>query len=405
MAEPGKRVAWVELYLDLVFVLAIAELTRNIVTDPRFLTVLGTLGLFAAIWWTWIGFAVLYNRHGSDHAAQRTLFLVASVPVAVLAVATGPASHGDAKMFALSLAVTRVILAAAYTHDDHPQSNVGDALRCRTAQAYAVSVVLYLITIWVPSPFRYAIWALALAYESRVIFSDDPRAPAVGDAEAEGHGASVGDELDALDAHHFAERFGLFLIILLGELVIQAGEASGDLHVHSASGWGALVAAVAFCGALWWAYFTGVDEIELRALEVSGGSPKTARVLFAVGHMLPAFALVITAAGVGLLLGHDPPRIAFALTSIGSGIYLAGVRGAMRLQRRRDRVAQTILIGATFAFGSLRHVLGPHSYLWALAAWTAAIAVYVPPSGPKPPDEESEVTSRPAIPTEAVGTT
>jgi low temperature requirement protein LtrA len=402
MAEPGKRVAWVELYLDLVFVLAVAELTRNIVVDPRFSTVLRTLGLFVAIWWTWIGFAVLYNRHGSDHAAERTLFLVASVPVAVTAVATGAASQGDPKMFALGLAITRVLLAAAHARDDNPESDVGDALRRRTAQTYAVSAALYLITIWVPSPFRYAIWALALACESRVIFSEEPKNDRASDVKGKPEGAAPRDEADALDAKHFAERFGLFLIILLGELVVQAGEAAGDLHVHSASGWGALVAAVALSGALWWAYFSGADEIELRTLELSGGSPQTARVLFAVGHMLPAFALLITAAGAGLLLQHDPPRIAFELTSIGSGMYLTGVRGAMRPQRKLDRVAQTVLIGATFAFGSLRHVLGPHSYLWALAAWTAAIAVYVPRSTPKPP-EESENTSASASPPEAVG--
>lgn len=392
MAESRKQVAWVELYLDLVFVLAIAELTRNIVSDPRLSTVFGTLGLFVAIWWTWVGFAVLYNRHGSDHLAQRTIFLIASVPIAVAAVATGAASHGDPKMFALALAVTRMLLAAAYTHDDNPQSNVGDPLRRRTAQAYAISAALFLTTIWTPSPFRYVIWALALAFESRVIFSDDRTADRTVDVEKQGHGTHQRDEADALDAHHFAERFGLFLIILLGELVIQAGEAAGDLHVHSASGWGALIAAVTLSGALWWAYFSGADEIELRTLELSGGSPKTARVLFAVGHMLPAFALLMIAAGAGLLLRHDPPRLAFALTCIGAGIYLGGVRGAMRPRRKRDRVAQTILIGATFAFGTLRHLLGPHSYLWALAAWTMAIAIYVPRSAPKPPPAESGVT-------------
>ena len=51
-----------------------------------------------------------------------------------------------------------------------------------------------------------------------------------------------------------------------------------------------------------------------------------ARAIFAVGHMLPAFALLITAAGVGLLLEEDPPRIADWLACVGIGIYLAGTR-------------------------------------------------------------------------------
>ena len=51
-----------------------------------------------------------------------------------------------------------------------------------------------------------------------------------------------------------------------------------------------------------------------------------ARAIFAVGHMLPAFALLITAAGVGLLLEDHPPHIAAWLACVGIGIYLLGTR-------------------------------------------------------------------------------
>ena len=65
--------------------------------------------------------------------------------------------------------------------------------------------------------------------------------------------------------------------------------------------------------ALWWLYFDAAAELNLRVLELSGGSPTIARAIFAVGHMLPGFALLLTAAGVGLLLEDDPPRIAYWL--------------------------------------------------------------------------------------------
>ena len=57
-------------------------------------------------------------------------------------------------------------------------------------------------------------------------------------------------------------------------------------------------------------------------LELSGGSRTMARAIFAVGHMLPAFALLLVAAGIGLLLEEDPPRIAYSLACVGIGIYL-----------------------------------------------------------------------------------
>ena len=102
---------------------------------------------------------------------------------------------------------------------------------------------------------------------------------------------------EALDPHHFAERFGLFLIILLGEVVVEAGQASVDGHVATFGGWAALVAAMILAAALWWLYFDSAAELNLRVLELSGGSPTMARAIFAVGHMLPSFALLLIAAG------------------------------------------------------------------------------------------------------------
>src|SRR6185503_17040218 len=67
-----------------------------------------------------------------------------------------------------------------------------------------------------------------------------------------------------------------------------------------------VVAAMGIAGALWWLYFDSAADINLKVLELSGGSPTMARAIFAVGHMLPAFALLITASGVGLLVEADP---------------------------------------------------------------------------------------------------
>jgi hypothetical protein len=72
-AESGKRVSWVELYVALVFVLAVSQLAEVIVDEPRMHSVWVALGLFVA----------------------------GSVPVGVAAVAIAPASVGDSTAFAL----------------------------------------------------------------------------------------------------------------------------------------------------------------------------------------------------------------------------------------------------------------------------------------------------------------
>jgi len=94
MNEPGKRVSWVELYLDLVFVLAVGQLAHLLVAHPDMRHVWIVLGLFFVLWWTWVGFAVLSNRHGADDPAPRLLFLAGSVPAGVAA----EIANSDAEM-------------------------------------------------------------------------------------------------------------------------------------------------------------------------------------------------------------------------------------------------------------------------------------------------------------------
>jgi low temperature requirement protein LtrA len=373
--EAGKRVSWVELYLDLVFVLAVSQLAHVIVAEPAMHSVWIALGLFVTLWWTWIGFAVLYNRLGADVPRERLLFLAGSVPAGVAAVAIDPASVGESTVFALSLAATRVVLATAHVVTGQGQ----EELRRRNVQALLGSTVLFVASIWVPEPWRYVLWAVAIASESGAMLREDRRnehRAARMRRERSFEAIRPTDPAEALDPHHFAERFGLFIIILLGEVVVSAGQTAIDGHVATFDGWAALVAAMIFAAALWWLYFDAAAEINLKVLEMSGGSPVIARAIFATGHMLPAFALLLMAAGVGLLLEPEQPRIAYALVSVGLGIYLLGTRVFLASGERIGGAVRALMVAATFALGALHGVLSPHAYLWLVAVWAVVCASF-----------------------------
>ena len=85
-----------------------------------------------------------------------------------------------------------------------------------------------------------------------------------------------------------------------------------------------------------------------------------ARAIFAVGHMLPAFSLLIIAAGVGLLLEEDPPQIAYWL-ACGRGRHLPPAARASFLMatRRVSGVARVVLLIATFQLARLEPALSP----------------------------------------------
>jgi low temperature requirement protein LtrA len=364
--DGGKRVSWVELYLDLVFVLAVGHLAHLIVEEPEMSSVWIALGLFFALWWTWVGFAVLYNRHGVDRPANRLLFLAGSIPAGVAAVAIEPASTGDSTVFALSLGVIRLLLVAAYAVGDG-----GNVLRERNARACLVSAALFVISAAVREPVRYVLWAVAIGIESGTTLSEDREAARRMRRDHDVTALRPADPAEALDPHHFAERFGLFLIILLGEVLVEAGQAPVD----TTAGWLAVAAAMALAAALWWIYFDSAADINMKVLELSGGSPTIARAIFAVGHMLPSFALLITGAGIGLLFEEDPPHIAYWLACVGIGIYLASTRAVLAWRRRIPGIVAVLLLVATFQLARLGPSLEPHGYVLLLAGWTIMCAM------------------------------
>ena len=106
-----------------------------------------------------------------------------------------------------------------------------------------------------------------------------------------------------------------------------------------------------------------------------------ARAIFAVGHMLPAFALLVTAAGVGLLLEDDPPRIAYRLACIGVGDLPARHARVPHGLGRVPAPVRVLLVVATFALGRLFHGLGGSAYLWLLTAWVLMCAALTTRTG------------------------
>jgi low temperature requirement protein LtrA len=370
VSVPGKRVSWVEAYLDLVFVLAVSRLAHVIEAKPEMASVWTALGLFVVLWWTWIGFAVLYNRRGRDARPQRLLFLAGSVPAGVAAVAIAPAAEGHSAAFALSMALTRLVLAGAQAEGEGWR----DVLSRRISRAYLIAAALFVVSIWVPEPGRYVLWAIAVAGESGVLLRDDRRA--VREARQTHDVAALGpiDPGEALDPHHFAERFGLFLIILLGEVLVSAGDLPVGDEGATLAGWGSVAAAMVLAAALWWLYFDSAADFNLRVLELSGGSPAMARALFAAGHMLPAFALILIASGLSLLIEGDAPHIAYVLSGVGLGIYLAGTRVFPIAHSRGSAILRVALLVLTFFLARIAGGLGPREYVWLLMAWAVMCA-------------------------------
>ncbi len=367
-----KKTSWVELYFDLIFVLAIAQVAHMIASGSRWTVVWPALGLFAVLWWTWIGFALFYNRFGDENVLwQRLALVVATVPCGLAAIAVYEIAHGERTAFTLSLAGVRVVLAVVNLMR-------GGVLPRKIAAGYGVAAVLILASIPLDQPWWWLLWAAAIVVESLFVFAAGPSRKLSsadkklmwGDWRKSLRLMKPTDPAYALNVPHLAERFGLFMIIVLGEVLVSAGRgALSGGHVP----WWPLAGVLVLSGALWWVSFDSAAQNNERLLEMAGGSPQMARSMFAFGRMIPAFALVVIAAGLTLLLEGHATMAAYWFVSAGLGVYLLGTRADVGTSPGSwFRLALAFL---AFPLGLLGAVVSPAVFIWVVCGWTVVCAV------------------------------
>jgi hypothetical protein len=100
--------------------------------------------------------------------------------------------------------------------------------------------------------------------------------------------------------------------------------------------------------------------------------------LYAGGHLGPAFALLVIAAGVNLALHSDSPHPAAWFVCAGVAAYLIGTRVAVSSSGNRfDRILRPVLVVATVALAALHWLIPAPGVVTVVAVWTVGIAYLV----------------------------
>jgi low temperature requirement protein LtrA len=281
--DDDRRATWLELFFDLVFVAAVGQLASNLAGDHTLTGLLDFLALFVPVWWAWMGFTFYANRFDTDDLTYRLLILAAMFAVAVLATAVHDAFHGGSAGFALAYVAVRLALIALYARAWR-YVDEGRRLARLFFCSFSGAVALWLASLAVPEPWRYLLWIAALAVELgtplfawRLI----PRAP--------------------IDPRHLPERFGLLIMIVLGEsvLAVVLGVANVSWTLGSAL---TATGGFAIAAALWWIYFDFLDEASVRRGLLGG-------LVFTYSNFFIVAGLTALGAGVKLAIldaGGDP---------------------------------------------------------------------------------------------------
>ena len=326
-----ERVTPLELFFDLVFVLALTQCTALMAARPTWAGVGEGLLVLGVLWWAWVGYAWLTSVVDPEEGSVRLVMFAAMAALLVAALAVPGAFGREALVFALAVGVVRamhILLFVVASRDD-------PGLRHATARltiSTTAGVGLLVLASFTDGTLQAALWAVAL--------SVDMAGPLFIDATGW-----------RLNAGHFAERHGLILIIALGESIVAIGvgaNAGVDLGIVVAA-----ILGVAVAAAQWWLYFDVVALVAARRLENAQGRERNeiARDSFSFLHLPMIAGIVLVALGMKKTLGHveDPLRLVPAAALFGgTAVYLLAHvafrwRNIHTLNRQRLAVAAVLL--------------------------------------------------------------
>jgi low temperature requirement protein LtrA len=329
----GERVTPLELFFDLVFVLAITQCTALMAHDPTWQGLAQGLLVLGMLWWAWTGYSWLTSVLDPEEGAVRLVMFGAMAALLIVSICVPHAFDNLALAFALTYGVVRVahigLFMLASPEDDGLRHSV-----LGLAASTAVAVSLLAAASLFDGLAQGALWALALVLDM-------------------GGPYFFGSEGWKLVPGHFAERHGLVVIIALGESIVAIGVgASGELDLGIGA---AAVLGVGLTAALWWIYFDVVAIVSAKRLaeaEVGRVQNEMARDSYSYMHLLMVAGIVLAALGMKITIGHATDRLhavpAFALLG-GVALYLLGLvafryRHVRTINRRRLLLAIVLLI-------------------------------------------------------------
>jgi low temperature requirement protein LtrA len=270
--EQLRHASWVELFFDLVFVVVISELSHTLAAHLSWLGFLQFAALFVPCWWAWTIFTFYVDRYDTDDVIYRVLTLGGMLAVICLAANVHNAFSDGAIGFTLAYVTLRSIVLLLYVRAAHyiPVARISVKLYLASCLP---GTALWLGSIVMPDPTRWVLWALAMTIELVV--------PILGSRM-----------LARTPVHpsHLPERFGLFTLIVLGELVVSVvGKmASGHWELFPTI---AAVGGFAIAACLWWLYFAFLEN----AVVVRGiGSVH----VYNYGHLPILMGLALVAVGI-----------------------------------------------------------------------------------------------------------
>jgi low temperature requirement protein LtrA len=361
--EAGRHATNLELFFDLVFVFAVSQLSRLIASDISAAGVAKSALVAWIVWQLWSQFSWLGTSIDLDRDARTRLAFISSIfPTLFLAISI-PDAYGDTGgRFGLAvLAGTAWVLGLqgmGLWSDPHTRKPF-----IRYASLAGITPILIAVGGFLDETPRVVTWVVGAAIGIAGTFAVNRQ--------------SASDDEDTswrVDPVHFAERHGLFVIIVLGEVLVAIGVAARD-HDMTLLLSGAILASAFLATVLWWAYFGFISRFGEEGLCLGHGVERArlARDFFTLGHFPLVLGIAFLASVIEHVVAHPEGHLhGDQLWLLGTAVVLVG-GGFVGLQwrlRRHVNIERPVAIGAVIL---LLATVGPHVGGVATIALVAAV--------------------------------
>jgi low temperature requirement protein LtrA len=355
-----ERVTPLELFFDLVFVLALTQCTTLMSHHPTWSGLAQGLLVLGVLWWSWTGYAWLTSVVDPEEGTVRLAMFAAMAAFLIVSLCVPEAFGNLGLAFALAYGVVRAAHIALFGIASRGEPDLRRSVT-GLAISTAIGVGLLIAASFLNGLAQGGLWALALALDLAGPYF-------------------FGSGGWQLVPGHFAERHGLVIIIALGESIVALGVgAQGALTVGIGT---AAVLGVVLAAEMWWIYFDVVALVSARRLEraepgreqneLARDSYSYIHFLMVAGIVLVAFGLKKVLADVGEPLDTVP---AFALLG-GVAFYLLGLV-AFRWRHIRSLNRQRLLLALVmFALLPAAIALPPLVLLGIVTSLFAAMVLY-----------------------------
>jgi low temperature requirement protein LtrA len=239
----GRTVSFLELFYDLVYVAVIAQAAHHLAEHVSARGSAEFALVFSMIWIAWVNGSLYIESHGRDDGRTRVIVFAQMGLLALLAVFTADAADGSGSGFAIVYATFLAVMTWLFSavrrqeRQDRPEF-VGETGRYVAGMAVATSVIF--ASAFLPTGPRLVVWtALALAWVVGMLLAGR---------------ATFGLHRGMPPTDSLVERFGLFTIIVLGEVVFGVVDGLSSVEHNAKTITTGMIALCIGLG-LWWIYF------------------------------------------------------------------------------------------------------------------------------------------------------